>query len=324
MTHYRGLTPKLENFTFNDGIQKRLVCLSGTIPVPYRGANYNIPVTFWILDTHPLHAPMGFVCPTPDMAIRVSRHVDQNGKIYLPYLHEWSNGNSDLLGLIQICIITFSEQPPVFARAQVPEVLPPNPMTNMSMPTPYPPAANPQPVASTAGSGNTISQEHLKLSLLSAVEDKIKRLLREEFTTGQVEIESLTKIQTDLEESKRSMNANLTQMQTTLNDLGRSVDELSLLEADLTAKSNKLEDDTDPLDIDSAVTVPYPLMSQLTAAHAEDAAIDDSIYYLGDGLRAGVLDTDSFLKSVRNISRRQFFLKLTVSKCRAKGNLATV
>ena len=31
------------------------------------------------------------------MQIRVSRHVDHTGKVYLPYLHEWNHANSDLL-----------------------------------------------------------------------------------------------------------------------------------------------------------------------------------------------------------------------------------
>ena len=50
-----------------------------------------------MLDTHPYHAPLVFVCPTHDMQIRVSRHVDHTGKVYLPYLHEWNHANSDLL-----------------------------------------------------------------------------------------------------------------------------------------------------------------------------------------------------------------------------------
>ena len=31
-------------------------------------------------------------------SLKVSKHVDQSGKIYLPYLHEWSHPKSDLLG----------------------------------------------------------------------------------------------------------------------------------------------------------------------------------------------------------------------------------
>merc|ERR1712126_340489 len=85
--HYRGLIPKPDKFIFNDGVTRDMVNIYGTIPVPYK----------------------------------VSKHVDQNGKIYLPYLHEWSHLKSDLLGLIQILIVTFSEQPPVYSRPKNPE-----------------------------------------------------------------------------------------------------------------------------------------------------------------------------------------------------------
>ena len=36
LTHYKGLHPKIDKFMFNDGNQKELVVLSGTIPVPYK------------------------------------------------------------------------------------------------------------------------------------------------------------------------------------------------------------------------------------------------------------------------------------------------
>lgn len=41
------------------------------------------------MDTHPNNAPMCYVKPTSDMHIKVSMYVDHNGKIYLPYLHDW-------------------------------------------------------------------------------------------------------------------------------------------------------------------------------------------------------------------------------------------
>ena len=96
-----------------------MINIFGTIPVPYKGQNYNIPVSLWLLETHPYHAPLCYVKPTTDMQIKVSKHVDQSGKIYLPYLHEWNHSNSDILGLIQILIVTFSEQPPVYSRPKV-------------------------------------------------------------------------------------------------------------------------------------------------------------------------------------------------------------
>lgn len=74
---------------FVDGSQKELIYLNGTIPVRYKGTVYNIPVSIWLMDTHPQHAPLCYVKPTADMSIKVSKFVDQNGKIYLPYLHDW-------------------------------------------------------------------------------------------------------------------------------------------------------------------------------------------------------------------------------------------
>lgn len=41
------------------------------------------------MDTHPKNAPLCYVKPTPDMHIKVSMYVDYNGKIYMPYLHDW-------------------------------------------------------------------------------------------------------------------------------------------------------------------------------------------------------------------------------------------
>ena len=61
-----------------------------------RGLNFNIPISIWLLDTHPEQAPKVYVCPTEDMEIRAGLHVDDTGKVYLPYLSDWRNGTSDL------------------------------------------------------------------------------------------------------------------------------------------------------------------------------------------------------------------------------------
>lgn len=41
------------------------------------------------MDSHPNNAPLCYVKPTADMHIKVSMYVDGNGKVYLPYLHDW-------------------------------------------------------------------------------------------------------------------------------------------------------------------------------------------------------------------------------------------
>jgi hypothetical protein len=55
------------------------------------GNTYNIPICLWLLDTYPYNPPICFVKPTSSMTIKTGKHVDANGKIYLPYLHEWKH-----------------------------------------------------------------------------------------------------------------------------------------------------------------------------------------------------------------------------------------
>lgn len=116
------------------------------------------------MDTHPSNAPICYVRPTSDMGIRVSMHVDCNGKIYLPYLHEWTSSESELLVLIQIMIVTFGETPPVFkitrdSAFKVAYAMPPQ---HQGTTFPYPPNAvdlpngycpYPNGAAQTAGGG---------------------------------------------------------------------------------------------------------------------------------------------------------------------------
>lgn len=109
---------------------------------------YYIPICIWLMDTHPQNAPLCYVKPTADMSINVSMFVDHNGKVYLPYLHDWQpvsamdslryegehylstllsfQNVSDVLGLIQVMIITFGESPPVFAKPKQPTAYPSN------------------------------------------------------------------------------------------------------------------------------------------------------------------------------------------------------
>jgi ESCRT-I complex subunit TSG101 len=151
---FTDLRPQLSTHVFNDGNARELLCLDGTIPVMYKGKTYNIPVCLWLLDTHPYNPPMVFVKPTAFMQIKPGKHVDANGRIYLPYLHEWKHPQSDLAGLIQILVCIFGEEPPVFAKSQSTASQPPYPTgaaftpyptTGSTMPQPnnYPPAAGP-------------------------------------------------------------------------------------------------------------------------------------------------------------------------------------
>jgi ESCRT-I complex subunit TSG101 len=73
----------------DNGQVQLLLCLYGTIPVSYRGATYNIPVAVWITPSYPKHPPIVYVTPTPNMLVKMGKHVDLAGKVYHPMLATW-------------------------------------------------------------------------------------------------------------------------------------------------------------------------------------------------------------------------------------------
>ena len=64
------------------------------------------------------------------------------------------------------------------------------------------------------------------------------------------------------------------------------------------------------------------LKFRLINAYAEEAAIEDAIYYIGEALRKGVIDLEVFLKQVRQLARKQFMNRALMQKCRQKAGLA--
>ncbi|XP_016985246.1 tumor susceptibility gene 101 protein [Drosophila rhopaloa] len=378
VTSYRSLTYDLQRFVFNDGSSKELFTIQGTIPVVYKNNTYYIPICIWLMDTHPQNAPMCFVKPTPTMQIKVSMYVDHNGKVYLPYLHDWQPHNSDLLSLIQVMIVTFGDHPPVYSKPKE-QIAAPYPTTYMPQPggpggsntfLPYPTAGGgnfpPYPTGSNfppyppggagpagpsagyppymnfpqpggGGGGNppaagynswpnpsptgTITEEHIKASLISAVEDKLRRRIQEKVNQYQAEIETLNRTKQELVEGSSKIDAIISRLEREQVDLKKNISVLKDKEQELEKSLETLES-ADAIDPDEAVTTTAPLYRQLLNAYADEAATEDAIYYLGEGLRGGVIDLETFLKHVRQLSRKQFILRATMQKCRQKAGLA--
>ncbi|KAH8320267.1 hypothetical protein KR067_012970 [Drosophila pandora] len=379
VTSYRSLTYDLQRFVFNDGTAKDLFTLQGTIPVVYKNNTYHIPICIWLMDTHPQNAPMCFVKPTPTMQIKVSMYVDHNGKVYLPYLHDWQPHSSDLLSLIQVMMVTFGDHPPVYSKPKE-QIAAPYP-TNSFMPQPggagpsgsylpyptaggagggnfppyptgsnfgpyppagggpaghgagyppymnfpqpsggYPPAAGYNP-SSNASSTGTITEEHIKASLISAVEDKLRRRIQEKVNQYQAEIETLNRTKQELVEGSAKIDSIISRLEREQVDLQKNIAVLKDKEEELEKSLETLES-AEAIDPDEAVTTTAPLYRQLLNAYADEAATEDAIYYLGEGLRGGVIDLETFLKHVRTLSRKQFILRATMQKCRQKAGLA--
>lgn len=274
---------------------------------------YHIPVAIWIMDTHPYNAPICYVVPTPDMHIKVSMYVDHNGKVYLPYLHDWQPASSDLLGLIQVMIVTFGEHPPVYSKPKentpypqqsfMPQpgvnqspfmsfpqqqqptsgyppypssggsnfgsAFPPYPPTSTNA-TPYPsggfmPMANAfssptQPNSAVSGTG-TITEEHIKASLISAVEDKMRRRIHEKVNQYQAEIQTLKRTKQELQEGQTKLNEIIKKLDRDEVELKKNIQMLQDKDTELTKSLEQLEQNDD-IDVDEAVTTTAPLYKQ--------------------------------------------------------------
>ncbi|XP_055613338.1 tumor susceptibility gene 101 protein [Uranotaenia lowii] len=371
---YKALAYRMEEYVFNDGTFKQLLNLQGTIPVRYKGNTYHIPICIWLLDSHPRYAPICYVKPTADMHIKVSMYVDHNGKIYLPYLHDWSAGQSDLLGLIQVMIVTFGDFPPVYAKPKgapkdspaattttpypiqsfmpqagatpaqsqfcpYPTQFPPYPQpggagyggygqpgaAGSSYPQPFMPPGMPSAAGyntgynpSAAQGTGTITEEHIKASLVSAVEDKLKWRIQEKVNQCQAEIQTLKRTQQELNEGQSKINDIIGRLERDEQELNKSIAVLRDKDQELERALESLEK-VDGIDVDEAVTTTAPLYKQLLNAYAEEAAIEDAVYFMGEALRSGVIDLEVFLKHVRQLTRKQFMLRALMQKCRQKA-----
>lgn len=57
-----------------------------------------------------------------------------------------------------------------------------------------------------------------------------------------------------------------------------------------------MENQSENNDIDDVIVPTAPLYKQILNLYAEENAIEDTIFYLGEALRRGVIDLEVFLK----------------------------
>lgn len=103
-------------FTFTDGTQKDLLKLIGNLPATYDGRSYNFPVQLWLMDSFPFTPPICLLRPTTSMAIREGRHVDAQGRVYLPGLHNWDHPKSTVVSLLAEMASQFQQDPPLSSK----------------------------------------------------------------------------------------------------------------------------------------------------------------------------------------------------------------
>ena len=63
---------------------------------------------------------------------------------------------------------------------------------------------------------------------------------------------------------------------------------------------------------------------QILNLYAVENAIEDTIFYLGEGLRWGVIDLDVFLKHVHLLSHKQLQLRALMQRARKTAALSNL
>lgn len=78
--------------------------------------------------------------------------------------------------------------------------------------------------------------------------------------------------------------------------MDKNIETLRKKDEELGAVVEKMESQSEYRDIDEVIVPTAPLYKQILNLYAEENAIEDTIFYLGEALRRGVIDLDVFLK----------------------------
>eukprot|EP00116_Pleurobrachia_bachei_P002654 sb/3462916/ len=357
-TAFKDLTPRVSKYVYDNGREYRMICLSGTIPMHYRGNTYNIPVNIWIHNEYPEQAPFVMVTPTKDMQIKPSRIVDSNGKVYLPYLHEWkASMGYDLVSLVNVLCIEFSNTPPLYSKQST---APARPRPTYNTAAQQPPRAqysgygagggtppnigwnlggNPQqPPTSGAGYANQQQQQHgtmqredtqevIKSSMVSKIEHDLKQRYQIFISRYEAEVTAVRQQEQELLAGKEQISEILANIETEKMKIRDTIELFKSKDGELREFLSQHERASEEDQVDQQIEPKTTLFKQYLHLCAEESALDDGIYYLAEALRNGVIEIQVFLKHVRSLARKKFMVralinkvKETINKCEVKGS----
>jgi|UniRef100_A0AC35GDW3 ESCRT-I complex subunit TSG101 len=360
LSNYTDLSPKLKYHHFPDNSRRNAICLSGTIPVTYRGSKYHIPIALYLTENHPYSPPYTYVTPTSNMKIKVSEHVNEEGRIFLPYLNEWRFPAYDTVGLLGVLTFAFQEKCPVFQVKNSTSSQPPATSSNPPYPvgsnsrTPYPigqpsfptPSNPPYPTPNSDTGYRAPYQPYtnvptppvppppqhsyassIRASLITAIEERIANRLKQKL--GKV-IDDSQRLDVCINEMRLGQK-----MLRDFNDKAdRDQRDLDLQLAVYKERKQELEEslekysqrsaNADNDDIDTCIEPVTPLHRQIFENYAIDLTMDDLIYHLTDALKRRVISLQLFLTYVRQFSRKKFVAIVTMNKGRERAGLPQI
>ncbi|KAL9063607.1 MAG: hypothetical protein Q9157_008162, partial [Trypethelium eluteriae] len=115
LAEYPSLSPRTEVYTYENGASALLLRLSGNLPVGFRGTIYKFPILLWVPHGYPHESPIIYVSPSEGLAVRPGQHVSVEGRVYHPYLAQWTQFRDriSLASSLRVLQDVFSKEPPV-------------------------------------------------------------------------------------------------------------------------------------------------------------------------------------------------------------------
>ncbi|KAK2434984.1 Ubiquitin-conjugating enzyme/RWD protein [Trifolium repens] len=316
ITAFPSLEPKTATFTHNDGRTVNLLQADGTIPMTYQSVTYNIPVVIWLMESYPRHPPCVYVNPTRDMIIkRPHPHVNPSGLVSVPYLHNWIYPSANLLDLVLSLSVIFGRDPPLYSqrRPTVSSSGYPHPARNNNSYPPSPYSPSPVRPAHTEDPTEVFKRNAIN-KLVEMVHNDVTNLRK----TREAEMEGLFSLQGVLKQREDVLNKGVKEMQEEMEGLEQQL-QMVLMNTDVLegwlrenqGKKMSLEN------VEDAFECVDVLSKQMLECTAADLAIEDTLYALDKGVQVGAVPFDQYMRSVRVLSREQFFHRATAAKVRA-------
>lgn len=222
-------------------------------------------------------------------------------------------------------VMPFSSQTPypsadtLFGSSSVNTPFPPP-----NVPTRTPPPIPAPPISTSSHSTGTLEPEHIRRSIITALEDKLKMRLREKMGTSQAEMASIRETHSELQAGQRSIRKMIEELEKQQKFLESYIFAHQDKKAELMRTLEECGDsksDSQAVDIDNAIDAATPLHRQIFNNYAQDLACDDVIYALGQALKERKISVQEYLRFVRDISRKQFIFRATMQKCRKTAGL---
>ena len=168
-----------------------------------------------------------------------------------------------------------------------------------------------------------VDDSMIRASMLTAVNDKLKRRLKDTLTQADSEMQLLKQTESELKAGEEKLNSILKRLENEIHEADTNIVLLETKNVELDKELERLKQQ-DKFDADEAVMATTPVYRQIVSSFAEEQALEDTIYYLGEALHKSVVDTDTFLKHVRALSRQQFTLRALIQKARKTAGLANI